>query len=87
MGGFAIASILFGMICGNLGAVIFRPLNLGLFWNTLLGGLGAAIAIEAQNHVQIGFAGIWYFDLMTAGLAGILLYLLAGLLMAFFYRS
>ena len=85
--GLVIACTLFGMLCGNLGAVVVKPFNLGLFWNSLIGGIGG---------IAVGFLPVllgqdllkqWYADLLASGAAGMALMLIIGGLVALRYRG
>ena len=81
-----VLAILFGIICGNLGAVLLRGFNLGLWWNSVLGALGAAIVVFGPRLFDAGFAPGWMLTLPAAGLAGLVLMVLVGGLVALRHR-
>ncbi len=87
MTGLEIASILLGMICGNLGAVVIKALNVGLFWNTICGLAGASGFILAQRWFGWGMFDFWYYDFLSAGAAGMALMLFAGAMTALRFRD
>jgi hypothetical protein len=87
MGGFEIALVLIGVICGNLGAVLIGPLNLGLVWNSALGGLGAAGFIYGHARFALPFPDFWGYYFLTAGGVGMVSMLLVGGFVAFLYRE
>jgi len=85
--GLEIACILIGMLCGNLGAVIVTPFNLGLLWNTVIGAIGGAIVGYLPLIVGQDFLSPWYVDLMAASGLSIGLMLIAGGAVAFRFRG
>lgn len=87
MTGLEIASILIGTLCGNFCAVVFRPVNLGLFWNSLLGGgAGCGVAFGGR-YLEQTFLTHWSHDFLAAAFAGFAIVLLLGGLVAFLYRK
>lgn len=86
MTGLQIAAILFGILCGNMGAVILSSLNLGLFWNSIFGGIGAAIVAFAPIYLAVDIFDTWYSFLLTSGVVGLCLMLVAGALVSVRYR-
>ncbi|NOX39257.1 MAG: hypothetical protein GXP05_01710 [Alphaproteobacteria bacterium] len=87
MGGFEIALVLIGIVCGNLGAVLVRPLNLGLFWNSIWGGLGAAAYIYCQAWFALPVPDFWGYGFLAAGGSGMIAMLLVGGLVALRFRD
>jgi len=81
-----VSMILIGMVCGNLGAVLLRPFNLGLWWNSVAGALGGAAVVYGPAYLGVDPVGPWYIALLAAGGAGLVLMLLCGALMALAYR-
>ncbi len=78
MGLFEIASLLIGAVCGNLCAVLFPPVNLGLVWNTVLGLVGAGGYLFALPVIGVAQFGFWIYDYVAAGMAGLALVLVIG---------
>jgi len=87
MSGFALALTLFGIVCGNLGAVLVKPLNLGLWWNSVAGALGGAAVTYAPLILGPMAVHPWYYELMAAGGAGLAVMILCGALVALRYRD
>jgi len=87
MTGFEIACVLIGMVCGNLGAVLVRPFNIGLWWNTVWGGIGAALMAYVPQNLGLDFFDFWAFDFMAAGGAGMALMVIVGGLTELRYRG
>ena len=86
MGGFEIAALLIGALCGNVAAVVAKPVNLGLFWNSLLGALGAGGVLWLPERLGLPPFAQWSHEFLAAGGAGFLLVLLAGGLVELWYR-
>ena len=87
MTGFQIATTLFAMLCGNLAAVVAPAVNLGLFWNAVIGGICGAGALALAPRLGWDWVLVWHNGLLLAGLAGFLGLLLAGGLVALRYRD
>jgi len=87
MNWFHLALLLFGMVSGNLGAVLLPAFNLGLFWNSLLGLLGAAIVVFGPLLLKIDPFTSWYIRALVAGAMGMILTLVAGALVEMRYRG
>lgn len=86
MGGFEIAALMIGALCGNVGAVLVRPFNLGLFWNGVTGALGAAGVLWLPELLGLPTFGQWSYEFLAAGGAGLALMLLTGGLVELWYR-
>ncbi len=87
MTGLEIAAILIGIIGGNLGAVVLKPLNIGLFWNSVCGGIGAIAITFAPGWLNTDLFDFWLFDFVAAALAGMGLMIIAGALVALRFRG
>jgi len=97
MTGYEIALLLIGMLCGNLGAVVAQPLNLGLFWNSVTGGLGAMLVHFAPQYMGRAYFGMlpdaisypllnsWPFEFLAAGAVGMAVMLVCGAVVALAY--
>lgn len=85
MTGLEISALLIGMISGNLGAVIFPPLNIGLFWNTVWGALGAAILLFVDTQFSV-VPDLWYAIFLASAGAGMAGMVLAGIVTEMRYR-
>jgi len=81
-----VSLILIGIVCGNLGAVLVKPLNLGLWWNSVCGAIGGATVGFAPVLFTQYAAQPWYVWFLAAGLAGMALMLLMGAVAALGYR-
>lgn len=86
MTGFEIALILIGIVCGNLGAVLIPPLNIGLWWNSVSGAGGALVFAFVPKLLRLNLDPFWAFDFIAAGLSGMLTMLLIGAIVALLYR-
>lgn len=86
MSGFEITLILIGIVCGNLGAVLIPPVNIGLWWNSVSGATGALAFILAPKFSEISFGYFWAIDFIAAGLCGVVTMLVIGGGLALFYR-
>lgn len=85
MGGFALSQLLIGALCGNFGAVLVRALNLGLFWNSVLGLIGGGAVAFGPGWLDLALDWPWYLGLLAAGGGGMALMLIAGALVAWRY--
>lgn len=81
-----LAAILIGILCGNLGAVIVKPFNIGLFWNSVTGIIGALAITWGQDWLGIDLFAHWSYDMLASSAAAVAVMLLAGGLVAFRYR-
>lgn len=86
MGLFEVTCLLIGAVCGNLGAVLVPSFNLGLFWNTVLGSVGAYAGLRLLPHVEIDRVGHWTTDFLAAGASGMTVMLIAGGIVELVYR-
>jgi uncharacterized membrane protein YeaQ/YmgE (transglycosylase-associated protein family) len=82
-----IACILIGMLCGNLGAVVARPLNLGLLWNSVAGGIGGGVIGFLPQILGRDLPFPWYAVFLAAAALGMALMLLAGVIDALRHRG
>jgi uncharacterized membrane protein YeaQ/YmgE (transglycosylase-associated protein family) len=82
-----LSAIFIGILCGNLGAVIVKPFNIGLFWNSITGIIGALAVIEGQDWLGIDLFPHWSHDMLAASAAAVGVMLLAGGAVAFRYRG
>jgi|GEM_PF-1481312 len=91
MGGYEIALVLIGGLCGNLGAVLVPAFNLGLFWNTVLGAAGALAAHFGTGDLvavhALSALDRWPYGFLFAALSGTGAMLLIGGLVALAYRD
>ena len=78
---------LIGILCGNLGAAIVPPFNLGLWWNSVCGAVGAAIVAFGPDLIGISPITPWYYSLLVTGAAGGGAMILCGGLAALKYRN
>jgi uncharacterized membrane protein YeaQ/YmgE (transglycosylase-associated protein family) len=87
MTGFEISAILIGIVCGNFGAVVVKPFNLGLFWNSIAGALGAGATLYLPPRLGFDLFDQWSYDFLAAAGAGMLVMLVAGGLTALRFRG
>ncbi len=87
MGGFEIATLLMGALCGNLGAVLIKPFNIGLFWNSVTGGVGAAVVLYLPHFLRFIRYDHWALEFLAASVGGLVLMLIIGGLTALAYRE
>ncbi len=87
MGGYEISLVLIGALCGNLGAVILPAVNLGLFWNTALGGGGALLLHLGLHRIIPDVTFHWWAEFLAAGLGAAALVVLCGGVVALAYRE
>ncbi|MFQ5437268.1 MAG: hypothetical protein ACE5DK_00380 [Paracoccaceae bacterium] len=87
MSGFEIAGLLIGIVCGNLGAVVVKPFNLGLWWNSVCGAAGAAGYLYLPAIAAVRPSGFWVYDFLGAAGGGLGLMMVAGALVALWYRG
>ncbi len=87
MTGLEIAVVLIGIVGGNFGAVIVKPLNLGLFWNSIIGAVGAASLVIAQRVFYVDLFANWSYDILAAAGVGMALPLTLGAVAEFVYRN
>ncbi|MFT4716945.1 MAG: putative membrane protein YeaQ/YmgE (transglycosylase-associated protein family) [Paracoccaceae bacterium] len=80
------SAILIGILCGNLGAVLFKQLNIGLFWNSITGVIGALGITLGQGWLSVDLFPHWSHDMLAAGGAAVVVMLLAGGAVAMRYR-
>lgn len=80
------ATILIGILCGNLGAVIVKPFNIGLFWNSITGIIGALGMTLGQDWLDVDLFQHWSHDMLAACAAAVVAMLLAGGLTALRYK-
>lgn len=83
---FTIAALLIGVVCGNLGAVVAPPVNLGLWWNSVFGAVGAAGYLWLPDLAGYASFGYWVHDFIAAGAAGFALVAVLGTLVALWSR-
>lgn len=86
MGFFEIGVLVYGALCGNLAAVVFRAFNLGLFWNIVAGAAGSALVTFGPGFWDAEFTGPWYAEFALSGATAMLVMLLAGALVEMRYR-
>lgn len=86
MSGFVIGVTLYGILCGNLAAVVFRAFNVGLFWNSVTGAAGSLLVSFGPGFWNAEFAGPWYAEFTLSGATAMLVMLLAGALVELRYR-
>jgi len=80
------ALICIAVVCGNLCAVLIKPANLGLFWNSVCGALGGSIVAFAPGILDLAIDFDWYQLLLLAGAAGFVTLLVAGITVAAWFR-
>ncbi len=85
--GLGIATVLAGMVAGNLGAVLMKAFNIGLFWNSIAGGAGGLAIALIPVALGRDFIEPWYYDLLAAGAAGAAVMLVSGGLVALRFRG
>jgi len=86
MTGLDVASLLIGVVWGNLGAVLIPPFNLGLFWNSVTGVLGAGAIVYVRGVPGLLKLDPWYVDIAVASMAALVTMLMIGALVALRYR-
>jgi uncharacterized membrane protein YeaQ/YmgE (transglycosylase-associated protein family) len=82
-----IAAILIGILCGNLGAVIVKQFNIGLFWNSITGIVGALGITLGQTWLEIDLFLHWSHDMLAACAAAVCVMLVIGGLTALYHRN
>jgi len=82
-----IALTLTGMLAGNLGAVVVKQFNIGLFWNSVVGGLGAALVGFGPKFAGFPHFDDWSLEFLAAFGTGFGLMLIAGGLTELAYRE
>ena len=87
MSWFDLSLILIGIIGGNLAAAVIRPCNLGLWWNSVIGGAAAIVLIKVMQAFSLSFFGYWAYDFVAAGLVSLAAVTIAGAVAALFYRD
>ena len=75
MAGLVLAMV-FGIVGGNLAAVAVKAVNIGLWWNSVVGALAAAAVILLPARLVVLPGGSGMVDLLLQAGAGFLAVLL-----------
>ncbi|MCA8867294.1 MAG: hypothetical protein KDA67_01430 [Rhodobacteraceae bacterium] len=86
MAGLVLAMV-FGIVGGNLAAVAVKAVNIGLWWNSVVGALAAAAVILLPARLVVLPGGSGMVDLLLQAGAGFLAVLIIGGLVGASYRD
>lgn len=86
-GGFEATMLLVGLLGGNIGAILIKPLNLGLLGNSLAGMAGAGLLLWGPALIIVEINLRFWPHLALSAISGLLAMALCGGLVALRYRD